>query len=124
MVVVATTLERIAYRLATRADVPTMAGALTDLFGQKLAGVIVGIEDPRALGDWVRGVRKPHPETERRLRDAYHVVSLLGQGETPEAIRAWFTGMNPDLEDRPPALVLREDAASVLRAARSFLAGG
>ncbi|MGI8971710.1 MAG: XRE family transcriptional regulator [Dehalococcoidia bacterium] len=117
-------LERIAYQQATRTAVPEIASSLQELFGQKLVALIVGIENPKAVGEWGRPVRKPHPETERRLREAYHITSLLGQVESAAAIRAWFVGMNPDLDDRTPALVLQEDPAQVLRAARSFLTGG
>ena len=41
-----------------------------------------------------------------------------------ETVRAWFVGMNPDLDDRAPALVLGEDPVGVLQAARAFLAHG
>jgi hypothetical protein len=41
-----------------------------------------------------------------------------------ETVRAWFVGMNPDLDDQAPALLLGDDPHAVLLAARSFLANG
>src|SRR5262245_7022291 len=40
---------------------------------------------------------------------------LLLQTEAPSTIRAWFSGMNPELDDRAPALVLADDAPRVFR---------
>ena len=42
----------------------------------------------------------------------------------PKPIQAWFIGMNPDLDDQAPALLLHEDPHAVLGAARNFLAYG
>jgi len=40
-------------------------------------------------------------------------------------VRSWFIGMNPQLDDRAPAEVLREDdLREVLAAAQAYLAGG
>ena len=50
------------------------------------------------------------------------VVQLLLQVDSAETVRAWFSGMNPDLDDRPPATVLADEPGRVLQAARAFLA--
>jgi hypothetical protein len=39
-------------------------------------------------------------------------------------VQAWLLGMNPLLDDRAPAVVLSEDPAAVMRAARYFVANG
>lgn len=113
-----------AHARATLASVPEMAAYLQDLLGQKLTAVMLGIGDPKAVGRWARGERRPHPGTERRLRDAFQVAELLMQVESRDTVRAWFMGMNPELDDRAPALAVADDPASVMRAARAFLAGG
>lgn len=118
------TMERIAHEHATRATIRDMAMYLQSLFGQKLTATIAGVKDPKAVGQWARGEQVPHPGAERRLRDAYHVASLLMQVEHPQTVRSWFMGMNPQLDDRAPALVVGEDPVRVLQAARAFLAGG
>jgi hypothetical protein len=109
---------------AIRASVPKIAGELEGLLGQRLTAVIAGVADAKAIGKWARGERAPRPDAEQRLRDAYYVTVLLLKAESPSTVRAWFSGMNPELDDRAPALVLGEDAARVLQAARTFLAHG
>ena len=44
-------------------------------------------------------------------------------------VQAWFTGLNPELNDRVPVRLLREEnveavGPEILSAARTFLAGG
>jgi hypothetical protein len=64
-----------------------------------------------------------------RLRHAYHVAALLAARDTRAVVQAWFQGMNPHLDDVPPARLLREGqveeaAQAVLAAARAFAATG
>jgi len=54
---------------------------------------------------------------------------LLAERDTPAVVQAWFQGLNPALEDRSPARLLREGAVDdvgpqVLAAARQFAATG
>ena len=109
---------------AIRAPVPKIAGELEELLGQRLTAVIAGVSDAKAVARWARGERAPRPDAEQRLRDAYYVTHLLLQAEAPSTIRAWFSGMNPELDDRAPALAIADDAPRVLQAARTFLAHG
>ncbi len=73
---------------------------------------------------WKRSSRKWDLYSEQRLRQAYQIVRLLMERESAETVRAWFVGMNPDLDDQAPVLVLPEEPVRVLQAARSFLAQG
>lgn len=109
---------------AMRSPLPEVARELENVLGQRLTAVIAGVSDAKAVGKWARGDRAPRPDAEQHLRDAYYVMRVLLQVESPATIRAWFVGMNPELDDRAPALVLGEDAARVLQAARTFLAHG
>lgn len=118
------TVEQAAHSLATRLDLPVVVRSLQDVLGQRLVAVIAGVSDVKAVGKWARGERTPHPEAERRLRHAFQITQLLLQHESAETIRAWFTGMNPDLDDQAPALMLAEHPQEVLLAARNFLANG
>ena len=117
-------IEQAAHGLATRLNLPALVRSLQDVLGQRLVAVIAGVSDAKAVGKWARGERSPHPEAERRLRHAFHVTQLLLQQESAETVRAWFLGMNPDLDDQAPALLLAEDPQAVLLAARNFLAHG
>jgi hypothetical protein len=104
--------------------VAEVARYLQDLLGQKLTALVAGVQDPKAVGEWARGKRHPQPEAEQRLRAALQVSELLLQYESPQTVRAWFSGMNPHLDDRAPALVIAEGGAvDAMQAARAFLAG-
>src|SRR5437868_9014291 len=101
---------------AIRATVPEIATSLQEVLGQRLTAVVAGVNDAKAVGQWARGLRVPHPDAERRLRDAYQVVGLLLENDAPETIRAWFGGMNPHLGDQAPALVVATDPAHAVAA--------
>ncbi|MBI4236575.1 MAG: XRE family transcriptional regulator [Chloroflexi bacterium] len=117
-------IEQAVHGLATRMAVSALVRSLQEMLGQRLVAVIAGVSDVKAVGKWARGERTPHPEAERRLRDAFQVVQLLLRAESAETIRAWLLGMNPDLDDQSPALVLAERPNEVLQAARAFVAHG
>jgi hypothetical protein len=76
------------------------------------------------------GERGPRdPRIEERLRFALLVAYMLEQFDSPGVIRAWFTGLNPRLDDRQPLEVIRteklhEAGPRVLAAARTFIAHG
>jgi hypothetical protein len=116
--------EQAIHGIVTRLDLPTQVRSLQDVLGQRMVAVVAGVSDAKAVGKWARGERTPHPDAERRLRDAYQITQMLLQYESAETVRAWFTGMNPDLDDQAPALTLGEHPHDVLLAARNFLANG
>ena len=56
------------------------------------------------------------------------VALLLSEQDSPRVVQAWFQGLNPHLEDRSPARLLRDGELDevgplVLAAARAFLVG-
>jgi hypothetical protein len=101
-----------------------MVAYLQDALGSRLAALLVGIDDASVLDDWTRGEVKLNPDVDRRLRNAFKITALLLQEESPQAVRSWFLGMNPELDDRAPALVLAEEPDLVAEAAQSFFANG
>ena len=115
--------ERAAHARAARLATAVIAEYLQGVLGQRLTAVIAGVSDAKAVGQWAKGGRTPHPEAERRLRDAYQVTQLLMQREAADTVRTWFRGMNPHLDDEAPALALATEPARVLQAARAFLGG-
>lgn len=65
---------------------------------------------------------------EERLRLTYQAVRTLSEHDSPIIVRAWLTGVNPELGDRVPLRVLRDGelstvAPEILGAARAFIAG-
>jgi hypothetical protein len=104
-----------------KTSIAATAAALQDLFGQRIVAAIAGTRDPRAVGRWASGQVVPCDEAVLALRNALAIVELLRSQENDETVLAWFRGMNPDLADRPPALLVREQPDNVAQAARRFL---
>ena len=115
-----------AHQRTIQATPAEMAIRLQELFGQNLTALVVGVENPKTVGRWARG-QAPHPSNLARLRNAFHVATLLEWATSRQTVQSWFMGMNPYLDDRAPALVLADEpdeAPRVMRAARAFLAQG
>ncbi len=114
-----------AHRKAVASSIVDVVGYLQEVFGQKLVAHVAGVSDPRTVARWAAGERAPRSEHEQRLRCAYQTFQLLLAEESPYTVRAWFLGLNPQLDDQSPAQCIREgDFRDVLVAAKAFLAGG
>lgn len=95
---------------AIRLDILVLVSGLRAVLGAKLVAHLGGVRDTRTVRQWADGVRGVQdPTHERRLRLAYQVAALLGVREPEGVVAAWFEGLNPELGDRAPARVLRED---------------
>ena len=119
----------LAYVEAMRAEFPTVASQLRDLLGRRLVAYLGEVKEGRAVNGWADGKREPSAAIQGRLRLALQVALMIAAADGPRVARAWFQGLNPQLDDRSPARVLREgtvdsDGAAVLGAARAFLVGG
>jgi hypothetical protein len=114
--------QRQAHARVTRQGVAATAAILQELFGQRLTAAIAGVKDAKAVGRWARGADVPREQAAAALENALQVIELLRTQEEDDTIRSWFRGMNPDLGDRPPALVIRSEPEHVIQAARAFLA--
>ena len=113
-----------AHTSATQISAQDITGALARVLGRHLLNVIVD-KGSRTIQRWISGDSQPMPEDERRLRNAYQVYILLSSVEGDHTIRAWFMGMNPQLDDVSPAEALAADQARVvMSAARAFVNGG
>jgi hypothetical protein len=114
------------HRTKVESSVADVAAFLQDALGQKLVAHMVGVEDPKTVGRWASEKRLPQdPVVEQKLRAAYQVFRLLATQESPHTVRAWFVGLNPELDDESPAVAIHEGRMrDVLVAARAFLAGG
>jgi hypothetical protein len=105
-------------------SIPEMVRYLQDALGSRLTTLLLSVTDGRMLDDWARGKKSPDSNVERRLRDAFRITELLLQEEAPQAVSSWFLGMNPELDDRAPALVLADEPELVAEAAGIFVATG
>jgi hypothetical protein len=119
--------ELAAHRSATSATFAEIVGELSQILGKKLTAYVAGVKDTRAIDRWLAGADS-YNRAEERLRRAYVVALTLRGGDHPRVVQAWFTGLNPELDDRSPIRLLAEgtedDARVVLAAARAFRVGG
>ena len=119
-----------AFERSVRLPVHQLVTELRDLLGAKLVAYLGGVRETRAVRQWADGERGVQDRVdEQRLRLAHQVASLIAQKDTPGVVQAWFQGLNPQLDDRSPARLLKDgdldDAGpKVLTAARAFAATG
>lgn len=113
------------HRKTMRASVPEITKFLEEVLTRKLIAYMTGVKDAKTVGRWASGARNPDREIESRLRAIHQIFQLLQAEESPHTVRAWFIGMNPQLDDDSPAVAIREGRAKdVLVAAKSWIAGG
>jgi hypothetical protein len=97
---------------------------LRDHLGAPLVALMADV-DVRTVNRWTSGEVNPRDAAERRIRAAYQVFRLLEGCESARIIRAWFMGMNPQLDDLSTIEVIADDQCrDVMSAARAFASGG
>jgi hypothetical protein len=117
-----------AHREALRLPAAKVVERLVEIVGRKLTAHIGGVKDARAVDRWIAG-GEIYGDAESRLRFAFQVARTLREHDSPAVVRAWLTGVNPELGDRVPLRLMCENdvdavAPAILCAARAFLVGG
>ena len=113
--------QRSAHELAVDHDQKEELRALVAALGKHTVAAVFGI-DARAIERWLKPGVQLKVEDERRLRDAFQVFSLIEEADDARVARAWFLGMNPQLNDDSPVEQLAAgNAREVLAAARSYV---
>ncbi len=118
-----------AHTEAMRATFPQVVTGLRDLLGAQLVAYLGGVKETRAVRQWAEGGREPSQDVKDRLRTAYQVAMMIATVDGQTVTQSWFQGINPQLDDRSPARLLREGdlddvGQEVVGAARAFLVGG
>ena len=118
-----------AHTHAMRASFPEVATELRELLGARLVAYLGSVRETRAVHQWADEGRQPSAEVQQRLRLALQVALPIAEADSKEIAQAWFQGLNPQLDDRSPARMLRdgdfeEAGPAVVAAARAFLVGG
>jgi hypothetical protein len=112
---------------STRLSFQDLVTRVIAIIGRKLTAYIAGV-DVRTVDRWVKG-SAPYGDGAARLRFTYQVIVPLADHDKPAVVQSWLTGLNPELKDRTPIRLLREQDLEVvgpelLGAARAFIAGG
>ena len=114
-------IVRDAHAHAVELGISDIAAALQTQVGQALLGVIVN-KTERTLTRWTKAAVRPPHASEQLLRDTFQVFELL---TSADVARAWFMGMNPQLDDEFPAEALSTGRVrDVMVAARAFINAG
>ena len=114
-----------AHREALRLPAAKVVEKLVEIVGRKLTAYIGGVKDARAVDRWIAG-GAVYGGAETRLRFAFQVARTLSEHDSPAVVQAWLTGVNPELGDRVPLRLMRENeieavAPNILSAVRVYL---
>lgn len=115
--------DHAAHRNAMSLSIAEVVSSLVDMLGATTVAMIGGVTETRAVQQWTMG-REPHRQ--HVLRFALQVASMLADdSDNYGAVRAWFQGSNPALDDAIPALLLRDEPLEkiqgpLMKAARDF----
>ena len=117
-------VRREAHRSSVEHTVPDITSSLVELLGAQLLAHALDVEST-TVNRWKSGKVTPASDAEAALRSIFQIVELIRRVDSDHVVRAWFIGMNPQLDDRAPAELIRErDFRSAMAAASAFVAGG
>jgi hypothetical protein len=107
---------------ATSIPIKQVVRELVELLGPTLVAAIGGVNETRAVAQWMgdREPQRPHV-----LRFALQLAGIMVQAGDGTIARSWFQASNPYLDDRSPVMLLRhqpleEIQAKLMGAARGF----
>jgi hypothetical protein len=118
-----------AHRRAIQAPFAEIVQELVQILGKKLTAYVGGVKDTRVVERWMQASVEPYRDADRRIRLGYQIAKTLSEHDSARVVQAWFTGLNPELQDRTPIRLLKEEdvekvGPELLNAMRAFLAGG
>ncbi len=98
---------------------------LMDVLSGAIVSELAGVKNTRSIYQWLSGERQP--EKLDSLRFALQIVYVMrAAGETDPTIAAWFTSVNPRLQDATPLALLSTSgvadvSVTVMNSVRAFL---
>jgi hypothetical protein len=97
------------HRQATAASISDIARFLQEVLSRRLTAYAAGVQEGKTVTRWASGevTEIRDFEVEQRLRTTYEIVLLLLVHESPNTVKAWFIGMNPELDDVAPVEAIR-----------------
>jgi hypothetical protein len=115
------------HRQSITSPVSEVASVLQEILSRRLTAYIVGVADGKTISRWSSGEITDIRDAaiEKRLRTTYEITQLLMTNDSAQTAKAWFIGLNPQLDDVSPAEAIRNDQLKEsLAAARAFTVGG
>jgi hypothetical protein len=94
-----------AHTQAMSLPIAEIVSALLELLDATTIAVIAGVQETRAVHNWLGGREPQRPQV---LRFALQLASMIAGAADAEYCKAWFHGSNPHLNDRVPMLMLRD----------------
>ena len=99
--------------MGTESSLREVVARLIAVIGRKLTAYVGGVRDVRQVDRWLFS-ETVDPVRERRFRLTLRVAEVLLEKEAPEVVQAWFIGLNPELGNRVPLKLLREEPVDVI----------
>jgi len=97
---------------------------LADVLGYELLAYITG-KSTKTVRRWAEETTSPRLSTEQILQATAYVFQTILESDSDHVARAWFIGLNPQLDDATPADMLRDgNVKAVVTAAKAFVSGG
>jgi hypothetical protein len=121
----ATELLAKAHAITIRMDIREVIRQLNGHLGATLVATLAGVSDRKLPYRWAKPDGPiPGDEAQQRLLTAHRIWLALAKNEADHAVRAWFIGANPVLDETPPVMALRAgETRDVLKAADAFIDG-
>jgi hypothetical protein len=102
-------LLRAAHRAAYHLAEPDLVQYLKGVLGRPLIAHMTGNADANNVSRWASGRTRPERGVWERLRTVATLhFALSAIVRSPTSAAQWFTGANPNLEDKMPADELRD----------------
>lgn len=110
--------------LAVRTPINEIVSKLRDVLGSAVISALTEL-DVRNVQRWIDSSSVPQDEAQAKLRTAFTAVGLISEVDEAPVVRAWFIGMNDQLDDYSPAEAIAEGKLrEVMAAARAFVSNG
>jgi len=127
MQITASEALREAHEYSSKSSTQELASFLLSSIGPRYTAVGLGLSDARQIKAWRDGLGSPRENSvEQRLHLLASVTRAISRVYSSDTAAAFLYSANPDLNDRPPVLVIGEEEplrtqSDVLRAVRAFL---
>lgn len=105
--------EKAAINLSLRLNLPLTIDILREIFGShKEMAIIAGVSHARTVREWSTGISRPYSiKVGEQFRLALRLSAIIYDRENPNKVKEWFSGPNPDLNNKAPLELLSENNA-------------